>query len=206
MMNKDFLIETTNELYRITLLFPKKEPLRYKLRDLGTDIFAHLIFLLGLENPGNNTLVFKNLNDNLFEETKKQLNVLDGYFLVAKAQNWVSPKDLSEIQSKYYNVREYLRELRIQKNRIKETAPALKTPILKRRHSKILTILNSKGRTQVGELKKDFPGITKRTLRRDFEYLSKKGFVERRGDGKDTFYVIKKTNLPDRTEVRNEMS
>lgn len=205
-MNKDFLIETTNKLYQITLLFPKKEPLRYKLRDLGTEIFAHLIFLLGSENPGNNTTVFRNFNDKLFEQTRKQLNVLDGYFLIAKAQNWVSPKDLGEVQGKYYNVREYLKGLGLQKREIKAPISVSKAPVLKRRHSKILNILNSRGRTQVGDLKNDFPGVTKRTLRRDFEYLSKKDFVERRGEGKDTFYVIKKTTLSNRTEVRNEMS
>ena len=39
-MNKDFLLKITNELYRLTLLFPKKEPLRYKMRELADDILA----------------------------------------------------------------------------------------------------------------------------------------------------------------------
>jgi len=34
-LDKNHLFEITNELYRITLLFPKREPLRYKMRELA---------------------------------------------------------------------------------------------------------------------------------------------------------------------------
>ena len=40
-MNKDFLIQLTNDLYKLTLLFPKKEPLRYKMRELADEILAN---------------------------------------------------------------------------------------------------------------------------------------------------------------------
>jgi len=40
-MNKENLTQITNELYRLTLLFPKKEPLRYKMRELADDILAN---------------------------------------------------------------------------------------------------------------------------------------------------------------------
>jgi hypothetical protein len=60
-MNKDYLIQLTNNLYHLTLLFPKKEPLRYKMREIAIDILAD------------------------FEELKssqilKNLEILDGFF------------------------------------------------------------------------------------------------------------------------------
>jgi len=39
-MDPNHLLQITNELYRLTLLFPKKEPLRYKMRELADDILA----------------------------------------------------------------------------------------------------------------------------------------------------------------------
>lgn len=42
-MEKKFLLQITNELYRLTLLFPKKEPLRYKMRELADDILANFL-------------------------------------------------------------------------------------------------------------------------------------------------------------------
>ena len=38
MIDKNLLIELTNTLYRLTLFFPKKEPLRYKMREVASDI------------------------------------------------------------------------------------------------------------------------------------------------------------------------
>jgi Fic family protein len=74
-MDKDFLIKLTNDLYRLTLLFPKKEPLRYKMRELADDI--------------------------LTKPTEKNLEILDSFFEVAKSQNWVSPQDALKVQQEY---------------------------------------------------------------------------------------------------------
>ena len=42
-MNKEDIIYITNNLYRLTQLFPKKEPLRYKIREVGGEILANLV-------------------------------------------------------------------------------------------------------------------------------------------------------------------
>lgn len=81
-MDKDFLIHLTNNIYKLTLLFPKKEPLRYKMRELATDILS--------------------------KKTEKDLQVLDSFFEVAKSQNWVSPTDILVVQEEYANLREQL--------------------------------------------------------------------------------------------------
>jgi molecular chaperone GrpE (heat shock protein) len=161
-MDKAFLIKLTNDLYRLTLLFPKKEPLRYKMRELAADILA---------GPGD-----------------KDLEVLNHFFEIAKAQNWVAFGDILAIQADYDNLR-------------KETTKNLpggaeiKTPLLVKnlleRQDKILAILREKGRAQVWEIKQIFPQVSKRTLRRDFEFLLKKGVIERMGEKNNTFYQVK---------------
>jgi len=59
------------------------------------------------------------------------------------------------------------------------------------RTERILEIIRSKQKARIAELKRIFPQVSKRTLRRDFEILLSRGLVERIGEGKGTFYTIK---------------
>jgi len=45
-MDKNYFIKLTSKLYRLTLFFPENDPLREKMRKLGADILANLIFIL----------------------------------------------------------------------------------------------------------------------------------------------------------------
>jgi len=158
-MDKEFLIQLTNNLYHLTLLFPKKEPLRYKMRELADDILA--------------------------KPTKKNLETLDSFFEIAKAQNWVSPSNILEIQQEYSKLKEGL----------KSSSGAEPRKVEGRgsgRQEKILKILKEKGRAQVWEIQKIFPEVTKRTLRRDFESLLNQGLIERIGERNETFYQLKR--------------
>jgi len=169
-MDKDFLIKLTNNLYRLTLLFPQKEPLRYKMRELADDILAKF----AEAGP---------------PQTLEELEVLDGFFEVAKAQNWVSPSNVLEIQQEYSKLKEGLKSSFIPS----EAAPQNNgSPTsINQRQEKILEILKEKGRAQVWEIQKIFPEVTKRTLRRDFESLLNQGLIKRVGERNDTFYQLK---------------
>jgi len=59
------------------------------------------------------------------------------------------------------------------------------------RHQRILEVLRQRGNVQVGELKQVFANVSKRTLRRDFEFLLNQGAVERLGEKNQTFYRLK---------------
>ena len=163
-MDKEFLIKLTNNLYRLTILFPKKEPLRYKMRGLADEILAN--------------------------QTEEKLEILNSFFEVAKTQNWVTPQDILNLQQEYSNVKEELKKLsevqlpKVEKRReVEETIPG--------RQQKILEVLKEKGRAQVWEIQKIFPEVTKRTLRRDFESLLNQDLIERMGERNETFYQIK---------------
>ena len=190
-MEKEYFIQLTKELYRLTLLFPKKEPLRYKLRELAAEILANLILVL----KGN-----FHRSGNLVEGIENDLEVLDTYFEIAKDQNWVSPDDILEIQKEYSNIREEIEKVKkeeeknpqpeIKENPEKEKV-AERNDIINERQQKILEILREKGRAQVGQLVSVFPQVSKRTLRRDFRFLLKRGLIERIGEKNYTFYQMR---------------
>ena len=158
-VDKDFLIKLTNNLYRLTLLFPRKEPLRYKMRELADEI--------------------------LVKPTEKNLEILDNFFEVAKAQNWVRPFDILSLQQEYSKLKGGL-----DKPQSFEGEPR-RVEGGSARQEKILKILGEKGRAQVWEFQKIFPEVTKRTLRRDFEGLLNQGLIERIGERNETFYQLK---------------
>ena len=202
-MEKQVLIELTKTVYHLTLLFPKKEPLRYKIREVADNILESFILL---KNP-----MFINL-------LSQQLEVLDSFFEVAKAQNWVKSAEIVEIQRKYSDLRKELGKNNLEKLRndvflkitpdfnVPKNTDALMSdknnPLLQinkgvitkkalERQERILDFLREQGRAQVWQIKQILPEVTKRTLRRDFEALVKKGLIERMGEKNKTFYQIK---------------
>ncbi len=186
-MNREFLIQLTNTLYRLTLFFPKKEPLRYKMRELA-DSF-------------------------LIKPNEKDLEALDSFFDVALVQNWVSPSDMLAIKKEYANLVGELKKPKQEKKKpsFAKTSEGKDNPVVvetyhsdterievkKRtefsspRQEKIIEFLKENGRAQVWQIKQILPDVSKRTLRRDFENMLGRGNIERMGERNNTFYQIK---------------
>ena len=190
-MTKGAYIQLTNNLYRLTLFFPKKEPLRYKVREVGDDILAKILLLLKEDSIRPKTLI---------ADIEKDLEILDSFFEVAKVQNWVSPFDILEIQKEYSKIRGEFERFSIigkEERPVIIGLPAasaetnLKPQNINDRQSRILEILKERGRAQVGELKTVFPDISKRTLRRDFKDMLKQNLIERVGERNETFYILR---------------
>ncbi len=176
-MEKDFLVQLAKKVYHLTILFPKKEPLRYKMRELAIEI---------LQKPD-----------------EQDLEALNSFFEVAKDQNWVSPSDILAIQLEYANLsREIVNPKQAklfdssipqdkEKTKTESAFQPLTAKTLVERQEKILAILKEKGKAQVWEMKQIFPQISKRTLRRDFEFLFKQGAIDRMGEKNNTYYQVK---------------
>ncbi len=197
-MEKDILIQLTNNLYRLTLFFPKKEPLRYKMRELAADILANFL----KNNP------FEKKEDGLLQ-AKKDLEALSGFFDVALAQNWASSSQILALKQGYDNLQEELKDEKIFENKtkpiqfqpaqsepiqLKEASPAKSQAVFNgasQRQEKIMDFLKENGRAQVWQIKEILPDVTKRTLRRDFEHMLSQGLIERIGERNETFYQIK---------------
>jgi hypothetical protein len=187
-MDRAFLIQLTNAVYRLTLLFPKKEPLRYKMREVADDILAR--------------------------PNEKDLEVLDSFFEVALAQNWAKTADILAIKGEYDSLKEQLsakKEGDESKDSSSPLANAQEITIfnhnnsegdegnpsfspftnVRERKEKILAFLQENGQAQVWQVKQLLPEVSKRTLRRDFEDMLEQGLIERLGERNDTFYKIK---------------
>ncbi len=188
-MDKEYLTKITNDLYRLTLLFPKKEPLRYKMRELADNVLSDLILIIEGDNKSRD----------LVHEIKKNIEPLDVFFEIVKDQNWVTPDTVSELQDKFMVIREELEEF--EKTLENELVTEKESIIMKKekvvefssfnpRQKKIIEILKNKEKIQVGDAQKIFPKITKRTLRRDFDSLLKQGAVKRVGKANLTFYHL----------------
>ena len=208
-MDKGEILQATNKLYKLTLLFPKKEPLRYKMREAGINLLVDIISLNrgGFSNPA------RDLNLAIQEE----FEILKHFFTLAKEQKWVKDEALLELEKEYERIKEGLI--------LEREAPPPKTPPLSKqafierktqvikkplgaepkvslpplglekradielddRQKKVLKILQEKKELQIGQLSKHFPEISRRTLLRDLEKLSQLGFVSREGDGRGVF-------------------
>ncbi len=188
-MDKEYLTKITNDLYRLTLLFPKKEPLRYKMRELADNVLSDLILVIEGDSKSRD----------LINEIKKNIEPLDVFFEIAKGQNWVTPDTISELQDKFTVIREELEEFeKTLENELiteKESVLTKKEKVAEfssfnPRQKKIIEMLKNKEKIQVGDAQKIFPKITKRTLRRDFDSLLKQGAVKRTGKTNLTFYHL----------------
>lgn len=182
-MEKGFLFQITNELYRLTRLFPKKEPIRYKIREIANEILIKCI-----TNSAPNPIL-------------NELEALNSLLEIAKNQNWVSPSEILNLQKEYSKLGEELLKNRIQEkkdsgltpqNSFQKNLPAREGSFLNERQEKILELLKEKGKLQVWQVKQIFPQVSKRTLRRDFTRLLRKGLIERLGERNQVFYQLKK--------------
>jgi len=204
-MNKKKLIELTNKIYKLTLLFPKKEPLRYRMRDVADRVLESFIAYETSHSPNKDEFLIR-------DEMNKDLEVIDAYFEVIKWQNWVSYFDILSMKDEYGKIKdslpekveasrvepldlskkvEKIEEVRVE-DPVKELGERKDQPSSKTtaRQRKILEILKEKEVAQVWEVNKILPDVSKRTLRRDFEQLLKQGFVRRIGEGNKTFYKL----------------
>jgi hypothetical protein len=186
-MDREILVQLTTDLYHLTLLFPKKEPLRYKIRELADDILANHL-RLNFASGSQQGITLDILQD---------LEVLETFFAVAKEQNWVSPENLLNISKRYASLKDKLEGItKSQQEAVFETITAEAAGDFNgsakniRRRDRILEILKEKGKAQVWELKEIFPQVSKRTLRRDFERLLGQGLVQRIGERNQTFYQV----------------
>lgn len=216
-MNRETISQLTIKIYKLTILFPKKEPLRYRLREFAGNILANVTTweLLQSGNYEGAGILDDKQKKELVFNIQRDLDVVQRYLEVAKWQNWVSYFDILNIMEEYDKIIEKTRELLIKieedelsqrklvkladliekkekiepKKEISEEKE--KRSVLNAREKKILEVLKEKGRVQVWEISKLFPDVSKRTIRRDFVELLNNNWIERFGEKNNTFYQLK---------------
>lgn len=101
-MNKEYFIKLTSKLYRLTLFFPTDEPLKIKVRKLGADVLANLIFILEGAFYQSRELI---------NDTQRDIEALNSFFGVIKTLDWIDVADILEIQKEYGKIEEELKKI-----------------------------------------------------------------------------------------------
>lgn len=206
-MNKGYYLKLTQALYRVTDIFPEGEFLKFQIRQKANEILTGLI-LLGRTDKKE---ILNNIEvlESYFEIARFQNWVNPFNFLVLEQEYTKIKKELEgETGLKESAEKPIIEQPKTTENTIflqavpelersqdqhTETAGETRQGETRQngRHQKILDLLKEKGKAQVWELKQIFPDISKRTLRRDFDYLLNQGLVERIGENNNTFYQVK---------------
>ena len=192
-VEKDYLIKLCLAVYKVSELFPEKESLKFFLRERANRVLADSILFFS-KNPVSLT---KEQEKRFSEEILGNIKVLQGYFEVAENQNWVKKENFLVLKKEYDKIEKEINKGFSKKESSdiikKEEVPSQISldKIKKGRYKKILEILGEKKEAQVRDLKEIFPQISKRTIRRDFDYLLRKGLVERVGDKNRTLYKLR---------------
>ncbi|MCX6790940.1 MAG: DeoR family transcriptional regulator [Candidatus Gribaldobacteria bacterium] len=191
----DYFIRLTVAVYKVVDLLPEGEPLKGFIKQKAGELLGDFV--------AKNYQGGRELNEKL----KVDWGVLKVYFELAKTQKWVKEENFDFLSGQYEKLVEsfYLETDRIEKKEVAIQPKAKRLKVAKvvqkearvdndlgnSRHQKIVEILKSKGTVQVKDVKDFFPQLSKRTLRRDFEFLLQQGVVNRIGEGNLTVYNLK---------------
>ncbi len=98
-MDKDYFVKLTSAVYRVTDLFPEEEPLKLQIRELANRVLANLI----LANPTPQ-------NASQRKELSKDIKILDSYFELAEAQDWVDSRNFLALQREYDRIQKFIED------------------------------------------------------------------------------------------------
>ena len=187
-------------MYKVTDGFPKEEPLKCQTREKANSILEKSIMILS-QNPIEVGALQKNI---LIAQALLEIKTLRAFLEVAKSQVWANSEHLNIVSNEYAKLNGLIQTLpqteRHQQQEIVKRKPKIRLPqkennqvVLegKDRCKKIFEILKQGKAMQVGDVQGFFPKITKRTIRRDFEFLVDGGLIKRQGDKNSTEYVLR---------------
>ena len=196
-MGKDYLLKIVLGVYGVTKFFPEKEPLKFVLREKANQILADA-FLFFSQNPiGLGMDQKKDLAGRIISNVE----IIKGYFEIAEKQNWLAGKNFFVLKREYDRIKELAENFFRQKKLFQEERKEKREKegffenggterLVNRRAQKIIEILRKREKAQIKDFKEFFPKISKRTLRRDMDYLLEKRLIKRIGDSSNTFYRL----------------
>ena len=214
-MNPDFFIRLTMAAHKVVNILPRQDPLRVQMQDSANKLLASLV-LLAQENP-----VTKEQKRQVAPRAIRELGMLIAYLNYAKRTTQINPENFLVLEREYNRVGEFLRKIHETQGDFYGSAGASpkspaeakqlasapqplpdaaleRTPSsippksrLSTRQTRILELMRNKPKTQVWELQKVLPEVTKRTLRRDLDDLLHRHLIIRQGEWNEVFYQIR---------------
>ena len=189
-MDKNYFIELTINLYRVTDIFLNEEPLKFILRKKADQILEKLSpyhFSEGTTMGREEAL-----------QLKKEIQSLQSLLRVAEACEESDQLSFFLLAEEYKRVEEELERIispyltsEKENEEELEKEDAESDFSLSGRQQKILGFLKHQPNLKTDELARKFSGVTTRTIRRDLGVLLEKGLIQRKKIGKTSFYRIK---------------
>jgi len=162
----------TNAAYNLIEFFPESDPLKNKAKE---KVLALMSAFTGSASGGE-------------KQIAEDIDILLGYFEIAKSQGWLSAINCLIISHEYEKVKSQI----CLKPEIKEeSVKSDLTQNLSARQSKILELLDKNEKAQVMDIQTVLPDVTKRTIRRDLDELLKTEKIQRFGEFNQIFYKIR---------------
>lgn len=205
--SKKEILKLTETIYKIIAFFPEREPLKEKIKERALEIMEKLILVpITKNNPHSGA------KEEVVSSILKDIKVLESYLKLAQSLGWLDSFNFLILKKEYEKLIEeiietsdssyYLEEkdkreknnkaikfqnlIKLEKERKKE-----RDEEISERQREILEFLKKEKRAQVSDIKKIFPKISKRTIRRDFESLMKKEKIIRCGEWNQAYYKLK---------------
>lgn len=102
-MVKEDIFKLTSALYRVTALFPKKEPLKFALRNKALKVFSSL-------SVSGQSLNFLSESEkiDILKRSLFYINELNLFFRLAKEQKWVDILNFEVLEKGYFEIKEAL--------------------------------------------------------------------------------------------------
>jgi len=179
-MDTEYVFKITCALYRVTEFLPENEPLRINLRQKALDVLGD---------------VFR-VKNNL----KENIEIIQSYLKLTQEQGWLIKDNFIILARSYAKVVEQSNNVEpvsvLKQSQPKQAQraigkPAVDVSLFKARHKKIIDVLKQKGDLQIKDLNQFLPGVTRRTVLRDVNFLLEMGAVKRVGVKNNTRYVLK---------------
>ncbi|HDJ30389.1 MAG TPA: DeoR family transcriptional regulator [bacterium] len=190
-MELSYLVKLTLAVYRVTQKIPLQEPLRYKIREIADKILEEYV----KSNPASSLML-------------RYIDLLQAFFHIAQQENWVNPLNFQILSQEYQKLAQKIKTHSQKSQPSQEVIhlpPKQKIEAKERefvgkeikvrpsfRQQKILSLLKENKQLTLSQLRKLFPQVSDRTLRRDMESFLKAGLISRKRMGrKDVLYTLK---------------
>ena len=195
-MEEKFL-KLTNAVYKLLEYFPESDPLKNRAKDKVLAIMENLVLI----NETSGWASFQ--KEKAKVQLSEDIDVLLGYFVIAKSQNWLSAVNCLIISNEYEIIKKDIEpaieltqklpgieEQSAPKESAKTAPESVLDNYISERQEKILEFLNKSEKAQVMDLKTVLPNVTKRTIRRDLDELLRAGKIARFGEFNQVFYKV----------------
>jgi len=186
-MITDKVKKLTEALYRVTDLYPDKEPLKWVLREASLDIYTNIMSVMSERKS-------KPLKD-IINSMADIINNLE----LASLGGFISDINFGIIKREY-NTLKLLLESKKEVILIEQENPVL---IIKKsighsyghnghndRKQKILDLLKKEGKTTIKEMMPDFNGVSEKSVQRDLLEMVKSGELRAEGEKRWRTYSI----------------